>query len=257
MGFLGISMVLRVPLLYGEIEERSVCHQPKGFEDPYYPKLCTEWLKNLYGLHQALEPDSRDLLLVQVYVVLSSFLGVIINKACQDKYVKDMLHKFDMESGKNCNKHPVKRLRPMKDETDHSVIHQVYSMTSHCWKPTVTQTIVATSSTEAVYVAVLAALWSEVDMVVLLRVDVLWDRLFSCGVLVDRSTGCVFLLSAWFLLLVDSFCWLNTFMLLALFMLSIHLVMLLNCFCCAQFDIDGWLVSATSHLVSAGSLQSC
>ncbi|GKA59662.1 hypothetical protein Tco_0758975 [Tanacetum coccineum] len=28
-------------------------------------------------------------------------------------------------------------------------------------------------------------------------------------------------------------------------------------FCCAQFDIAGWLVSATSHLVSAGSLQSC
>ncbi|GJY58473.1 hypothetical protein Tco_0458365 [Tanacetum coccineum] len=56
--------------------------------------------------------------------------------------------------------------------------------------------------------------------------------------------GCVFLLFAWFLLLVDSFCWLNTFM-------------LLNCFCCAQFDIAGWLVSATSHLVSAGSLQSC
>ncbi|GJR26008.1 hypothetical protein Tco_1102240 [Tanacetum coccineum] len=69
--------------------------------------------------------------------------------------------------------------------------------------------------------------------------------------------GCVFLLCAWFLLLVDSFCWLNTFMLLELFMLSIHLFMLLNCFCCAQFDIAGWLVSATSHLVSAGSLQSC
>ncbi|GJV24198.1 hypothetical protein Tco_1376893 [Tanacetum coccineum] len=67
----------------------------------------------------------------------------------------------------------------------------------------------------------------------------------------------MFLLSAWFLLLVDSFCWLNTFMLLELFMLPIHLFMLLNCFCCAQFDIAGWMVSATSHLVSAGSLQSC
>ncbi|GKA62686.1 hypothetical protein Tco_0762205 [Tanacetum coccineum] len=69
--------------------------------------------------------------------------------------------------------------------------------------------------------------------------------------------GCMFLLFAWFLLLVDSFCWLNTFMLLKLFMLSMHLFMLLNCFCCAQFDIAGWLVSATSHLVSAGRLQSC
>ncbi|GKF74448.1 hypothetical protein Tco_0220780 [Tanacetum coccineum] len=55
--------------------------------------------------------------------------------------------------------------------------------------------------------------------------------------------GSVFLLSAWFLLLVASFCWLHTFMLLD--------------FCCAQFDIAGWLVSVTSHLVSAGGLQSC
>ncbi|GKG27201.1 hypothetical protein Tco_0402904, partial [Tanacetum coccineum] len=29
------------------------------------------------------------------------------------------------------------------------------------------------------------------------------------------------------------------------------------CFCCAQFDIAVWLVSAISHLVSAGSIQSC
>ncbi|GJZ13182.1 reverse transcriptase domain-containing protein [Tanacetum coccineum] len=41
---------------------------------------------------------------------------------------------------------------------------------------------------------------------------------------------------------------------------AIHLFMLLNwlcCLCCAQFDIAGWLVSATGHSVSAGSLQSC
>ncbi|GJT43111.1 ribonuclease H-like domain-containing protein [Tanacetum coccineum] len=67
--------------------------------------------------------------------------------------------------------------------------------------------------------------------------------------------GCVFLLSAWFLLLVDSFCWLTTFMLLELFMLSIHLFMLLNRF--VLLDTTGWLISATSHLVSDGSLQSC
>nr|GFC28578.1 hypothetical protein [Tanacetum cinerariifolium] len=41
--------------------------------------------------------------------------------------------------------------------------------------------------------------------------------------------GCVFLLFSWFLLIVDSFCWLDTFMLLALFMLSKHLFKLLNC----------------------------
>ncbi|GKF31792.1 hypothetical protein Tco_0101590, partial [Tanacetum coccineum] len=51
--------------------------------------------------------------------------------------------------------------------------------------------------------------------------------------------GCVFLLSAWFLLLVDSFCWLNTFLLLALFMLSIHLFMMLNWLCCLILLV-GW-----------------
>ncbi|GKF55778.1 hypothetical protein Tco_0166118 [Tanacetum coccineum] len=38
---------------------------------------------------------------------------------------------------------------------------------------------------------------------------------------------------------------------------TIILLAYFYCFCCAQFDIAGWLVSATSHLVSAGSLQSC
>ncbi|GKE83278.1 hypothetical protein Tco_1553278 [Tanacetum coccineum] len=87
-------------------------------------------------------------------------------------------------------------------------------------------------------------------------------RLVGILLLVDSFllTGCEFLLLAYFLLLVDSFCWLHSFMLLELFLLSIHLFMLLNwlcCLCCAQFDIAGWLVSATGHSVSAGSLQSC
>ncbi|GKD80142.1 hypothetical protein Tco_1342763 [Tanacetum coccineum] len=34
-------------------------------------------------------------------------------------------------------------------------------------------------------------------------------------------------------------------------------LLVVTCFCCVQLDIAGWLVSATSHLVSAGSLQSC
>ncbi|GJU76705.1 hypothetical protein Tco_1273775 [Tanacetum coccineum] len=42
---------------------------------------------------------------------------------------------------------------------------------------------------------------------------------------------------------------------------SIHaadlFLLVVTCFCCAQFDIADWLVSATSHLVSAGSLHSC
>ncbi|GJU78740.1 hypothetical protein Tco_1275810, partial [Tanacetum coccineum] len=42
-----------------------------------------------------------------------------------------------------------------------------------------------------------------------------------------------------------------------MFLLADLFLLVVTCFCCAQFDIAGWLVSATSHLVSAGSLQSC
>nr|GFA60256.1 putative ribonuclease H-like domain-containing protein [Tanacetum cinerariifolium] len=64
--------------------------------------------------------------------------------------------------------------------------------------------------------------------------------------------GCVFMLLSRFLLIVDSFCWLDTFMLLAnLYLLSQH------SFCCAQYDTAGWSVSTGSHSISTGSLQSC
>ncbi|GJT27865.1 hypothetical protein Tco_0908140 [Tanacetum coccineum] len=124
--------------------------------------------------------------------------GIFIS---QDKYVKDMLTKFDMESVRTATTPYEAAKTKLKDETDPPVNVHLYR--------------------------------SMID------------------------TGCVFLLFAWFLLLVDSFCWRNTFMLLELFLLSIHLFMLLNCFCCAQFDIAGRLVSATSHLVSADGLFVC
>ncbi|GKE98946.1 hypothetical protein Tco_0022297 [Tanacetum coccineum] len=42
-----------------------------------------------------------------------------------------------------------------------------------------------------------------------------------------------------------------------MFLLADLFLLVVTCFCCAQLDIAGWLVSATSHLVSAGSLHSC
>ncbi|GJR18354.1 putative ribonuclease H-like domain-containing protein [Tanacetum coccineum] len=162
------------------------------------------------------------------------------------------------------------------------------------------QTIVATSSTEAEYVAAASLLCTVVNtaamctfsccqigfccvarrlvsagppvtMILLVVILSAWTTGFCwsyyCSAAMDYAAdsvymlvgilllvdsflliGCMFLLSTWFLLLDDSFCWLNIFMLLELFMLPIHLVL---------FDIAGWLVSATSHLVSASSIQSC
>ncbi|GKA19872.1 putative ribonuclease H-like domain-containing protein [Tanacetum coccineum] len=81
--------------LYGEIEEEVYVTQPKGFEDPFFPKHVYRVVKALYGLHQAprawyarlsafvlqhnyrrgtidktlfIKKDSRDIILVQVYV---------------------------------------------------------------------------------------------------------------------------------------------------------------------------------------------
>ncbi|GKD60109.1 putative ribonuclease H-like domain-containing protein, partial [Tanacetum coccineum] len=52
MGFMVYQMDVKSAFLYGEIEEVYVT-QPKGFEDPYFPKHVYRVVKALYGLHQA------------------------------------------------------------------------------------------------------------------------------------------------------------------------------------------------------------
>ncbi|GJZ32664.1 putative ribonuclease H-like domain-containing protein [Tanacetum coccineum] len=387
MGFLGISMVLRVPLLYGEIEERSVCHQPKGFEDPYYPKLCTEWLKNLYGLHQALEPGmlrfvcffcyntikksappsyhlTIDNALIhqerfQEFEVLMQgefeisamgemnfFLGLQVKQLpngifiSQDRYVKDKLTKFDMESVRTATTPYEAAKTKLKDEISDPPVnvhlyrsmidslmyltasrpdimfavsacsrHQVTPLTSHlnaleaysdsdyagshgdrksttggcqflgrrliswqCKK----QTIVATSSTKAEYVAAASCCAQVLKIHTDDNVADLLTKAFDgprfeylvvhIGMVnpsfVNRGEYCCELYILPTVRLVSA----SSTMILLVVILpagcfvsagsNLFLLSQLS-FCCAQFDIAGWLVSATSHLVSAGSLQSC
>ncbi|GJR35114.1 putative ribonuclease H-like domain-containing protein [Tanacetum coccineum] len=59
--------------VYGTIKEEVYVHQPLGFVDPAYPNKVYKVIKALYGLHQA-------------------------PRACQDKYVADILKKFDFLS---------------------------------------------------------------------------------------------------------------------------------------------------------------
>ncbi|GJT74952.1 putative ribonuclease H-like domain-containing protein [Tanacetum coccineum] len=47
------EMDVKSAFLYGEIEEEVYVTQPKGFEDPYFPKHVYRVVKALYGLHQA------------------------------------------------------------------------------------------------------------------------------------------------------------------------------------------------------------
>ncbi|GJY22891.1 putative ribonuclease H-like domain-containing protein [Tanacetum coccineum] len=95
MGFMVYQMDLKSAFLYGEIEEEVYVTQPKGFEDPHFPKHVYRVVKALYGPHQAprawyarlstfllkhnyrrgtidktlfIKKNSRDIILVQVYV---------------------------------------------------------------------------------------------------------------------------------------------------------------------------------------------
>ncbi|GJV90752.1 putative ribonuclease H-like domain-containing protein [Tanacetum coccineum] len=378
---------------YIQEKQRQIVYvtQPKGFEDPYFPKHVYRVVKALYGLHQAprawyarlsafllqhnyrrgtidktlfIKKDSRDILLVYVYVddilfgstnkawceefevlmkgefemsamgEMSFFLGLQVKQLpdgifiSQDKYVKDMLTKFDMESVRTATTPYEAAKTKLKDETDppvnvhlyRSMIgslmyltasrpdimfavsacsrHQVTPLTSHLnavkkifkylkgqpklglWYPKDSpfqleaysdsdyagshgdrksttggcqflgrrliswqckkQTIVATSSTEAEYVAAASCCAQVVNTAASCTLFLLTAM--------DYADGSVFMLVG-ILLLVDSFLLIgfvyadNT---------SIYIAELV-----VLFDIAGWLVSATSHFVSAGSLQSC
>ncbi|GJV46369.1 putative ribonuclease H-like domain-containing protein [Tanacetum coccineum] len=47
------ALTMMSAFLYGEIEEEVYVTQPKGFEDPHFPKHVYRVVKALYGLHQA------------------------------------------------------------------------------------------------------------------------------------------------------------------------------------------------------------
>ncbi|GKD56799.1 putative ribonuclease H-like domain-containing protein, partial [Tanacetum coccineum] len=53
MGFMVYQLDVKSAFLYGEGDEEIYVTQPKGFEDPFYPKHVYRVVKALYGLHQA------------------------------------------------------------------------------------------------------------------------------------------------------------------------------------------------------------
>nr|GEV68894.1 hypothetical protein [Tanacetum cinerariifolium] len=78
MGFMVYQMDVKSAFLYGTIEEEVYVCQPFGFEDPDYPDKVYKVVKALYGLHQA-------------------------PRACQDKYVAEILRKSGLTDGKSAN----------------------------------------------------------------------------------------------------------------------------------------------------------
>nr|GEW34396.1 retrovirus-related Pol polyprotein from transposon TNT 1-94 [Tanacetum cinerariifolium] len=165
MGFLVYQMDVKSAFLYGRIDKEVYVTQPKGSVDPQHPKKV---YKTLF-----LKKNNRDIILVQVYVddiifrstkkvwcdefealikgefqmsvmgELTFFLGLQVQQRPdgifinQDKYVKEILNKFDLGSIRMATT-PYEAPKPKSKNESNSPINQ---------------TIVATSSTEAEYVA--------------------------------------------------------------------------------------------------------
>ncbi|GKA28284.1 putative ribonuclease H-like domain-containing protein [Tanacetum coccineum] len=197
MGFIVYQMDVKSAFLYGKIDEEVYVSQPPGFIDPIYPQKVYRVVKALYGLHQAprasyatlstfllknryrrgtidktlfIKKDKHDIIFVQVYVDDIIF-GSTENKRnpCQDKYVAEILKKFDFVSVKTAST-PIETQKPLvKDEAANDVdVHLYRSMIGSLMYLTASrpdimfavfacsrfqQTIVATSTTEAEYVA--------------------------------------------------------------------------------------------------------
>nr|GEV57329.1 copia protein [Tanacetum cinerariifolium] len=104
MGFMVYQIDVKCAFLYGTIEEEVYVYQPSGFEDPDYPDKVYKVVKTLYGLHQA-------------------------PRACQDKYVAEILRKFGLTDGKSAST-PIDTEKPLlKDPDDEDVdVHNYSSM---------------------------------------------------------------------------------------------------------------------------------
>nr|GFB99258.1 putative ribonuclease H-like domain-containing protein [Tanacetum cinerariifolium] len=92
MGFPVYQMDVKSAFLYGSIEEEVYVCQPQGFEDPEYPDKVYKVVKALYGLHQA-------------------------PRACQDKYVAEILRIFGLYEGK-LGSTPIDAEKPLLKDSD-------------------------------------------------------------------------------------------------------------------------------------------
>ncbi|GJW98008.1 retrovirus-related pol polyprotein from transposon TNT 1-94 [Tanacetum coccineum] len=153
---------IRLAFLYGTIEEEVYVHQPLGFVDPAHPNKVYKVVKALYGLHQAprawyetlssfllengfrrgsLKCSSEFEEVMHKRFQMSSigeltfFLGLQVKQQpneifiSQDKYVADILKKFDFCSIKIATT-PIESNKPLvKDEDGVKVdVHEYRSM---------------------------------------------------------------------------------------------------------------------------------
>ncbi|GJR05294.1 putative ribonuclease H-like domain-containing protein [Tanacetum coccineum] len=163
--FVVYQMDVKSAFLYGKIEEEVYVCQPPGFEDPHFPDKVYKVEKALYGLHQAprawyetlstylldngfhrgqidktlfIKRHKDDILLVQVYVddiifgstkkqMSNEFETLMHNN--QDKYVAEILKKFDFALVKTASTPMETNKALVKDEEAEDVdVHLYRSM---------------------------------------------------------------------------------------------------------------------------------
>nr|GEX54324.1 hypothetical protein [Tanacetum cinerariifolium] len=141
MGFIVYQMDVKSAFMYGTIDEEVYVTQPSGFVDLKFPNKVYKVVKALHGLHQApkawyatlstfleksrykigaidktlfIKQDKKDIMLVQVYKKDGIFIS-------QDKYVVEILKKFDILSVKTAST-LIETQKPLvKDEEDANV----------------------------------------------------------------------------------------------------------------------------------------
>ncbi|GJZ57440.1 putative ribonuclease H-like domain-containing protein, partial [Tanacetum coccineum] len=136
MGFIVYHMDVKSAFLYGTIEEEVYVCQPPGFEDPYFPDKVYKVEKALYGLHQAPRAwfDAQEIS-DEFMGELTFFLGLQVQQKedgifiSQDKYVAEILKKFDFATVKTAST-PIETNKALvKDEEAEAVdVHLYRSM---------------------------------------------------------------------------------------------------------------------------------
>ncbi|GKA74907.1 putative ribonuclease H-like domain-containing protein [Tanacetum coccineum] len=141
MGFIVYQMDVKSAFLYGTIDEEVYVSQPPGFVYPKFPKKVYTVVKALYGLHQAPRAwswcDEFKALMKSRFQMssmgeLTFFLGLQVKQKedgifiSQDKYVAEILKKFDFASVKTAST-PIETHKPLvKDEEAADVDTHLY-----------------------------------------------------------------------------------------------------------------------------------